>query len=88
MNTVTEEATNMGVNTETIGGEAPLGLLNHVVGFRSQAVAKVIQNHENTKKLEDGFRYWVVLCQCWMSHSVLRLVSISSSPSWDALKYF
>ena len=53
MNTVTEEATNMGVNTETIGGEAPLGLLNHVVGFRSQAVAKVIQNHENTKKLED-----------------------------------
>ena len=51
IHTVTEEATNMGADTEAIGIEAQSGLLNHVVGFYANGVAASNRTEEEVNKV-------------------------------------
>ena len=53
INTKTEEATNMEADTEAIGIETQLGLLNHVVGFHVNEVVTSKCMEEETNKVKE-----------------------------------
>ena len=53
INTKTEEATNMGADTEAIGNEARLGLLNHVVGFHANGAVASKHTEEEANKVKE-----------------------------------